>query len=188
MSIATKADNIGPIAAKWATAKSRGRRPADCPQRRPLRGHNDNRLDPRATGHYDPARVYRYLGGTQWEDCGQPSVNPTLNCIASYKGKLYVGGGSKQFGVFEYEGGTDWQPSKLFSDREVPSGCFPHSMCRHNGKLFVAYPGAYCFDGKTWTSAGLPSDQDWFLQTHSMTIFQGKLCAGTWPESKVSIL
>jgi Concanavalin A-like lectin/glucanases superfamily len=138
------------------------------------------------TGKYDPARVYRYVGGKQWEDCGRPSVNPTLNCIASYKGKLYVGGGSQSFGVFEYEGGTDWQPSKVFSNRDLPTGCFPHSMCRHNGKLFVAYPGAHSFDGKTWTFAGLPSDLDWFLQTHSMTIFQGKLCAGTWPESKVS--
>jgi hypothetical protein len=138
------------------------------------------------TGKYDPAHVYRYLGGTEWEDCGQPSVNPTLNCIASYKGKLYVGGGSKQFGVYEYQGGTEWQPSRIFSNRDLPDGCFPHSMCRHNGKLFVAYPGAHSFDGKTWTFAGLPSDNDWFLQTHSMTIFQGKLQAGTWPESKVS--
>src|SRR4051794_17878537 len=28
------------------------------------------------TGTYDPAHVYRYLGGIEWEDCGQPSVNP----------------------------------------------------------------------------------------------------------------
>lgn len=137
-------------------------------------------------GNYDPARVYRYLGGRQWEDCGQPSDNRTLNCIASYKGNLYVGGGSQKYGVFKYEGGTAWQPSKLFSNREVPDGCFPHCMCLHNGRLFVAYPGAYSFDGNTWAFAGLPSDRDWFLQTHSMTIFRGKLQAGTWPDSKVS--
>jgi hypothetical protein len=138
------------------------------------------------TGKYDPARVYRYLGGDHWEDCGQPSANPTLNCIASYRGKLYVGGGSENFGVFEYQGGVEWRPSKLFSNREVPNGCFPHCMCRHSGKLFVGYPGAHAFDGKAWTFAGLPSDKDWFLQTHSMTIFRGKLQAGTWPESKVA--
>jgi Concanavalin A-like lectin/glucanases superfamily len=140
------------------------------------------------TGNYDPGRVYRYLGGTQWEDCGQPSENRTLNCIASYKGKLYVGGGPESFGVFVLEGDSKWQPSKVFSSRTPPRGIFPHAMCRHNGKLFVAYPGAYAFDGDTWTFVGetLPSDQNWFLQTHSMTIFQGKLHAGTWPESKVS--
>ena len=136
----------------------------------------------------DPGRVYRYLGGTQWEDCGQPSENRSLNCIASYQGKLYVGGGTESYGVFVNEEGSEWQPSKVFESRQLPRGIFPHSMCRHNGKLFVAYPGAYAFDGKSWDFAGvtLPADQTWFLQTHSMTIFQGKLHAGTWPESKVS--
>jgi len=62
-------------------------------------------------------------------------------------------------------------------------------MRRHNGKLFVAYPGAYAFDGIDWTFAGetLPPDQKWFLQTHTMGIFQGKLLAGTWPEGKVTV-
>jgi hypothetical protein len=138
---------------------------------------------------HDPGRVYRYLGGTQWEDCGQPSENRTLNCIASYKGKLYVGGGPDNYGVFVREGDSEWQPSKVFSSRTMPRGCFPHAMCRHNGKLFVAYPGAYAFDGTDWTFAGetLPPDQNWFLQTHSLGIFQGRLLAGTWPEGKVSV-
>ena len=72
---------------------------------------------------------------------------------------------------------------------EPPRGIFPHAMCRHNGKLFVAYPGAYAFDGNEWTFAGetLPPDQNWFLQTHSMGVFQGKLLAGTWPEGKVTV-
>jgi len=140
------------------------------------------------SGKYDAARVYRYLGGTGWEDCGQPSDNRTLNCVASFKGKLYVGGGPENYGVFVHEGGTTWQPSKLFPHRDLPDGCFPHSMCRHNGKLFVAYPGAHAFDGNEWVFAGetLPPGQDWFLQTHAMGIFQGKLLAGTWPEGKVS--
>lgn len=137
----------------------------------------------------DPGRVYRYLGGTHWEDCGQPSENRSLNCVASYKGKLYVGGGPESYGVFVREEGSQWQPSKVFESRRPPRGIFPHAMCRHNGKLFVAYPGAYAFDGVEWTFAGetLPSDQNWFLQTHSMGIFQGRLLAGTWPEGKVSV-
>jgi hypothetical protein len=136
---------------------------------------------------YDPGRVYRYLGGDQWEDCGQPGDSRTLNCVASFKGKLYVGGGQDTFGVFVRDDDSEWRPSKVFS--KGPRECFPHAMCRHNGRLFTAYPGAYAFDGKEWTFAGetLPPDQNWFMQTHSMTIFQGKLHAGTWPESKVTV-
>ena len=141
-------------------------------------------------GSYDPGRVYRYLGGKQWEDCGQPSEHCTLHCMASYKGKLYVGGGrnDQESGVFVHEGGSTWRPSKIFA-KAGPERLFPHAMCRHNGMLFVAYPGAWSFDGDVWTYAGdtLPPDQNWFLQTHSLTIFQGKLHAGTWPESKVSV-
>ena len=138
---------------------------------------------------HDPGRVYRYLGGTQWEDCGQPSENRSLNCIASYKGKLYVGGGPESYGVFVSDGDSEWQPSKVFESRIPPRGIFPHAMRRHNGKLFVAYPGAYAFDGIEWTFAGetLPPDQNWFLQTHTLGVFQGKLLAGTWPAGKVTV-
>ena len=106
-------------------------------------------------GGYDPGRVYRYLGGTQWEDCGQPSENRTLNCIASYKGKLYVGGGPESYGVFVREADSTSGNHPRCSNRgNCRRGCFPHAMCRHNGKLFVAYPGAYAFDGNEWTFAG----------------------------------
>jgi Concanavalin A-like lectin/glucanases superfamily len=140
------------------------------------------------SGGYDPGRVYRYLGGTQWEDCGQPSDNRTLNCLASYKGKLYVGGGPETLGVYVHEGGTQWKPANLFPP-DGPKKCFPHAMCRHNGKLFVAFPVAYAFDGNTWTYVGspLPAGEDWFLQTHSLEFYQGKLHAGTWPTGKVAV-
>jgi Concanavalin A-like lectin/glucanases superfamily len=139
------------------------------------------------SGNYEPGRVYRYLGDTRWEDCGQPSDNRTLNCIASYKGKLYVGGGPEILGVYVREQVTQWMPANLFP-KDGPKKCFPHAMCRHNGKLFVAFPVAYCFDGNTWTYVGspLPAGQDWFLQTHSLELYQGKLYAGTWPEGKVA--
>jgi hypothetical protein len=46
----------------------------------------------------------------------------------------------------------------------------------------------YAFDGMEWTYAGLPGPLDTTpsLQTHSFTVHQGKLCAGTWPEAKVA--
>ena len=140
------------------------------------------------SGDYDPGRVYRYLGGTRWEDLGQPSEDRTLNCIASYKGKLYVGGGPETWGVFVRESGNHWEPSRLFS-KEGPQRCFPHAMCRHNGKLYVGWPSVHAFDGQQWVHAGapLPIDQNPFLQTHSLEIYQGKLCAGIWPEAKVMV-
>ena len=67
------------------------------------------------TGKYDAGRVYCYLGGQDWQDCGQPSDNRTLNCIASFNGKLYVGGGPESWGVFVQEADRQWRASKLFS-------------------------------------------------------------------------
>ena len=138
-------------------------------------------------GGYEAGRVYRYGGGTQWLDCGQPSVNRTLNCAANYKGKLYVGGGPESWGVFAQEGEKQWQASKLFP-KTGPQRCFPHAMCRFNGKLYVAYPSVYSFDGRQWAFAGVPGElnQTPTLQTHSLAVYQGKLCAGTWPQGKVA--
>jgi hypothetical protein len=59
-------------------------------------------------------------------------------------------------------------------------------MCRHHGKLFVGWPSVYSFDGEKWTYAGVPSPPEETLQTHAMTIYQGKLTAGTWPLAKVA--
>lgn len=135
----------------------------------------------------DPGRVYRYRGETTWEDLGSPSDNRTLTSLASYKGKLFAGGVPNTWGVFVHNGGTNWTVSKLFPT-EGPQECKPHAMCRHNGKLYVAYPGIYAYDGASWKFIGepLPADQNWFLQTHSLTLYRGQLLAGTWPEAKVS--
>jgi hypothetical protein len=140
------------------------------------------------TGSYDPGRVYRYKGGTEWEDCGQPSDNRTLNSLASFAGRLYVGGGPNTAGVFVRGEGNQWSPSKIFPN-EGPEHCFPHPMCRHNGKLYTAFPGVHAFDGQQWTYVGDPmySQQNSMLQTHSMTIYQTKLHVGTWPEAKVAV-
>jgi hypothetical protein len=137
-------------------------------------------------GGYSPGRVYRYLGGQQWEDCGQPSDNRTLNCIASYGGKLYVGGGWDTWGVFTQDGNGGWRPSVEFS-KEGPRRCFPHSMAVFNGRLFTGYPVAYAFDGKQWEFVGQPFDYDVNkLQLYCLTPHQGKLCAGAWPVAFVA--
>jgi hypothetical protein len=137
------------------------------------------------TGPYESGRVFRYAGGTSWIDCGQPSDNRTLNCAASYKGKLYVGGGPRTWGVYVMEGENRWRESKIFS-KSGPQRCFPHTLCCFNGKLYVGWPSVWAFDGQEWTYAGVPSEPERTLQTHSLAVYRGQLCAGTWPLAKVS--
>ncbi|HXJ61174.1 MAG TPA: LamG domain-containing protein [Verrucomicrobiae bacterium] len=139
------------------------------------------------SGRYDAGRVYQYAGGTNWVDCGQPSDDRTLNSAASYKGRLYVGGGPETWGVFVRTAEGQWTASKVFP-KQGARRLFPHAMSRYNGRLFTGYPCVYAFDGNEWTYAGLPGPLDTVpsLQTHSFTVYQGKLCAGTWPEAKVS--
>jgi hypothetical protein len=112
-----------------------------------------------------------------------------LNCAASYKGKLYVGGGPETWGVFVHAGDSQWSVSKLFP-MDGPRRLFPHAMSRYHGKLFTGFPCVYAFDGNEWTYAGLPGSLDTTparaVQIHSFAAYQGNLCTGTWPEGKVS--
>ncbi len=135
---------------------------------------------------FDPGRVYRYAGGTNWVDLGAPSAaNRTLNCAASFMGKLYVGGGPKSWGVSAIQDDGSWKESIQFPMKGSRK-CFPHTMSRHNGRLFVGWPSVYSFDGREWRYAGVPSEPESTLQTHSLAIFQGHLIAGTWPLAKVA--
>lgn len=136
------------------------------------------------TGDYDPGRVYRYAGDTTWIDCGQPSDNRTLNCAASFQGKLYVGGGVPHWAVYVQQDGQ-WLESYAFP-QSGPRKCFPHTMCCYNDRLYVGWPSVYAFDGQIWTYEGVPSAPEETLQTHSLAVHQGQLIAGTWPLAKVS--
>ena len=152
------------------------------------------------SGNYDPVHVYRYEGGRRWADCGQPGECLRINCIASYRGKLYAGGdrgmlrpGEKQwkgrpYKVYVYEGGTEWKVSAEFP-AEKPKNCYPHAMAVHDGKLYVGYPNVYAFDGKTWEFVGTPigntpKEMLPLLQVHCLDVFRGRLLAGMWPEAR----
>ena len=86
------------------------------------------------SGEYEPARVYRYEGGTKWTDCGQPSEMLRINYMATYGGKLYVGGdrglpppGEKQwtgrpYRVYVWDGGTKWSVAGELP-AEPPKNC-----------------------------------------------------------------
>jgi hypothetical protein len=152
------------------------------------------------SGKYDPVRVYRYDGGTRWADCGQPGPNLRINCMASYRGKLYAGGdrgmlqpGERQwkgrpYRVYEYQGGTKWKVSAEFP-AERPKNCYPHAMAVHDGKLYVGYPNVYSFDGQDWKFVGTPVGHTPkellpMLQVHCLEVFRGQLLAGMWPEAR----
>jgi len=137
------------------------------------------------TGNYDAGRVYRYRGGQEWEDLGQPSDNRTNNCIVSFRGQIFTGGGPSTWGVFTRNDRGEWVASQLFP-REGVQACFPHAMSRFNGRLYTAWPGAWAFDGTNWSFVGTTAETPGSLQTHSLHAYQGRLLAGTWPEATVT--
>jgi hypothetical protein len=131
-------------------------------------------------------RVYRYQGGQQWEDIGQPGSNYRLNSLASFGGKLYVCGfniGPDPGHVYVYEGGTQWTECGEFNG-------WPHTMAVHNGKLYTAYPKGevFAYDGKEWQNLGNPfASTDECNQIHSLGVYQGELFAGTWPKGRIAV-
>lgn len=155
------------------------------------------------TGDYDLCRVYRYEGDKQWKDCGQPGTCLRINCIASYRGKLYVGGdrgyllpdektwSGRPYKVHVYEGGTQWRVSGEFTSERRKS-LYAHAMAVHDGKLYAGYPTVYSFDGKQWEYVGTPLGQTPqellpTLQVHSLEVYQGKLHAGMWPQARAVV-
>ena len=55
----------------------------------------------------DFCHIYRYAGGTQWEDIGQPGKCRRLFGIASYKGQLYSAGEDGR--LYVHAGDKDWR-------------------------------------------------------------------------------
>lgn len=153
------------------------------------------------SGDYETCHVYRYEGGKEWVDCGQVGNMLRINCMASYGGKLYVGGdrgmpppGEKQwtgrpYQIFVHEGGTKWGVAGTFPP-EPPHSLYPHAMAVHDGKLYAGYPNVFSYDGRKWEFAGTPLgntpvDLKPHLQVHSLSVFRGNLIAGMWPEARV---
>ena len=93
-------------------------------------------------GNHDPGRVYRFAGDAGGEDCGQPSDNRTLNCIASFRGKLYVGGGPEHGGVFTQDDGAGTAMRVDDFSQGRPERRFPCDESLQL-RLDVAYPAAF---------------------------------------------
>ena len=154
-------------------------------------------------------RVYRYLGGKQWEDCGQPGKCPRLTCLASFQGRLYVMGpddGEEHITrCYVFAGNQKWEPCGEFPHRVFP-------MAVHDGRLYMAHKAAgayqdeyghhtpttldeekgarvFAFDGERWEDLGVPlKTQMRCGEIHCLEVFGGAIHAGTNPLGRVAKL
>ncbi len=124
---------------------------------------------------YDDCRVWRYKGGQEWEDCGQPGNCKRLFGIASYRGKLYILGDDHKCHV--WNGDKSWKVVGEF-------GRYVHPMIVHDGKLYIAgfskiqvgpylQAAVFSWDGAEWANLGSPS-----TTRNSQTRFMHSRCTG----------
>jgi len=128
-------------------------------------------------------RVYRYKGGTDWEDCGKLGEIEAIYGLASFNGELYASSLYAPAGLFRYNGGTDW------TDLGNPGGRV-EALGVHNGHLYgtgfdMGFSGVYRYDNPGWTDCGTPRDT---TQTYSFMQHNGELFVGTWPIGNVFVL
>lgn len=134
----------------------------------------------------DYGRVYRYRGGSEWEDLGQPGANYRLNSLASFRGRLYVCGfniGPDPGHIYVLEDNGEWRACGEFNG-------WPHTMAIHDGRLYAAYPRGevFAYDGLEWENLGNPFvTRDECNQIHSLGVYQGELHAGTWPKGRIAV-
>jgi hypothetical protein len=137
------------------------------------------------TNKGDFGRVYRYGGGKDWVDIGQPGEHYRINSLASYNGKLYalaINSGGQHGGVYVHEGGQKWTQIGDFGR--------PHTSGVHDGRLYAAYPRGevFAFDGTSWEQLGNPYvTQQACNQLHAQGAYQGEWFVGTWPLGKVAV-
>ena len=120
----------------------------------------------------DAARVFRWTGGTHWEDCGRLGSNPrhlSVQSMIVHAGRLFAGTGVWDWfrasgngfepalsHVFVYEGGQEWRDLG-----QVGASVRVLSMASFDGDLYVGLDrvgGGHCFkyDGQDWIDCGAP--------------------------------
>lgn len=135
--------------------------------------------------------VYRYLGGTEWEDCGAPDPSNAIMSLVEYQGNLYAGAGTWSTAgttmpptgnltpggaVYRYEGGKIWtycghiagSTTQPDNNRVWPMIVYQDSLYagRSNNTGVFRYTG-----GTTWVPVGGPN-------ANVFTVFNGALYAG----------
>lgn len=122
------------------------------------------------------ARVYRWRGDRQWEDCGRLGADPTVRSVMSllvHRDQLYAGTGVwdwvKCFDrdtltgpthVFRYQGGAEWEDLG-----QIGHGTRVLCLASFDGALYAgidAVGGGQCcrYDGQTWRACGSPDGRN----------------------------
>ena len=150
-------------------------------------------------GYYDPggsmlppspnqttgARVYRYAGGTEWVDCGQPrDRTPMAAGLTTYRGRLYSSFLYDE-GASVYEGGTEWAPVG-------PEGVKLMAKTVYGGALYGLeqgfqgeghHSGIYRYEGGSeWA---LVTELPGVRQAYGAATYRGDLYVGSWPQASV---
>jgi hypothetical protein len=134
----------------------------------------------------DPVRVYRYAGGQEWLDCGQPGVNYRVLSLASFQGSLYAGTDAMAANpdagkVHRWVGGTEWEDCGRLGEQYSV-----FALCAFRGRLYggTQWGEVYRYEGEQeWTYIGRPFAND---QVHCLQVYRGGLYAGTWPDGIVA--
>lgn len=133
------------------------------------------------------SRVYVYEGEKIWRDLGPLGETHRGGHMASFKGELYVT--SNKVGdrtVFKYDGHVFKHDGQQWVDcgRPMPLnglGC----LLAYDDKLYVTTAfNVYQYEGgESWKCIG--EQPHGVEQIHSMTVLDGKLHIGTWPQGYV---
>lgn len=120
-----------------------------------------------------PNRVFRYCGGTEWEDIGGFGIAQRVLCLASWQGDLYAGDDEGQ--CYRYDGGQRWTYcGQLGQENRL------NSMTVWRDRLYGASHGnIYLYEGgETWSLIG---DHPFGItQIHKLNVYNGDLIVGTW--------
>ncbi len=134
--------------------------------------------------------VYRYVGGTEWQDCGRIAPDAAeAHSLTVFRGNLYAIP-SYTKGVYRWDGGTSWTPCG------APGDCRCMTLGIHDGHLYSGgneYAGVWRYEGGTeWTSCGTQvgadsgkPDYPVESQIYSFMTYEGQLHVGTWPSGSV---
>ena len=124
-------------------------------------------------------RVYRYLGGTRWAECGRLGEANEVYALAVLRGTLY---GIPMYspGVFRLDGENTWTYCGTPGDNRSMA------LSVWNGSLYVTGNGGAgvwrYLGGAEWDDCGRQAEE---TQTYSVAIHRGDMYVGTWPNGSV---
>ena len=126
-------------------------------------------------------KVFRYRGGTDWEDCGKVGQSESIGGLATFSGCLYASSMYDPPGLYRYDGGRSWTDCGNPGGRVESLGVFHGNL--YGSGWDAERGGVYRYDGNSsWSDCGIPPGN---TQTYSFAAYRGLLHVGTWPSGRV---